>query len=78
MSGEKVPTLIDDILGAKREEICQSCFKRPRMVAENDPADAANDLCEYCDNFTHIRDGLGVIVASYDDYGNRMNLNGLA
>lgn len=64
---EHVPNMIDDILGKKRDELCQACFKRPRTVEDE-------DLCEYCDNFTHIRDKLGVIVASYDDYGHRMNL----
>lgn len=67
----KVPTLIDDILGRKRDELCVSCFKRPRQRTE------LEDLCEHCDEFTHIRDGLGVIVASYDDNGNRVNLSGL-
>lgn len=72
----KVPTLIDDILGRKRDELCVSCFKRPRMAADGDPV--APDLCEHCDEFTHIRDGLDVIVASYDDNGNRVNLSGVA
>ena len=32
------------------------------------------DFCERCDQFTHVRNGAGLVVASYDDFGNRVNL----
>ena len=49
--------------------LCRACEQRPAMPKELDD----HQICEYCDEFTHVEKD-GKIVASYDDYGHRMNL----
>jgi hypothetical protein len=47
-------------------ELCAACQKYPAVPGE--------EYCDRCDEFTHVRDATGDVVASYDDYGNRVNL----
>ena len=46
--------------------ICPACVKDLVMKDE--------DFCERCDQFTHIWTLDGEVTASYDDFGNRVNL----